>query len=100
MPEGDNGETIWSALKPVAAVLGPFKSIAPLERLPNVEPVRGDIRLSEFEQELNGFWAGCHAPFNLPMHGCIGDVDGTRKCPEQSDGSSAITLQPIWIAES
>jgi hypothetical protein len=26
MPDGGNGETIWSALKPFAEVVGPFKS--------------------------------------------------------------------------
>lgn len=61
--------------------------------------MRGDIRLSESEQESNGFWADGHVPFDLPLHGCIEEVDGTRKCPEQSDGSRAITLQPVWIAE-
>jgi hypothetical protein len=54
--------TIWSALKPVAEVGGPFKIIATLERLPNVELVPGDFRLSEFEQELNGFWAAAMLP--------------------------------------
>lgn len=55
------GQTIWSALKPVAEGVGPFEVILPLERLPKVELVPGDIRLSEFEQELNGFWADCYA---------------------------------------
>ncbi len=61
MSDGDEGQTIWSALKPVAEGVGPFKVVRPLERLPNVELVPGDIRLSEFEQELNGFWADCYA---------------------------------------
>lgn len=59
--DGEHGQTIWSALKPVAEGVGPFKVISPLERLPKVELVPGDIRLSEFEQELNGFWADCYA---------------------------------------
>jgi cellulose biosynthesis protein BcsQ len=61
MSDGDDGQTIWSALKPVAEGVGRFKVITPLERLPNVELIPGDIRLSEFEQELNGFWADCYA---------------------------------------
>jgi cellulose biosynthesis protein BcsQ len=61
MSDGKNGQTIWSALKPVAEGVGPYKVITPLERLPNVELIPGDIRLSEFEQELNGFWADCYA---------------------------------------
>jgi cellulose biosynthesis protein BcsQ len=61
LSDGEDGQTIWSALKPVAEGVGPFKVISPLERLPNVELVPGDIRLSEFEQELNGFWADCYA---------------------------------------
>jgi hypothetical protein len=73
---------------PLPKWLGPSRAIAPLERLPNVEPVRGDIRLSESEQELNGFWAGGHVPFDLPVHGCIEEVDGTRKCPQQSPQQS------------
>jgi cellulose biosynthesis protein BcsQ len=59
--DGDEGQTIWSALKPVAEGVGVFKLVRPLERLPNVALVPGDIRLSEFEQELNGFWADCYA---------------------------------------
>jgi len=56
-----DGRTIWSALNPVAEGTGPFKKIEPLERLDNVALVPGDIRLSEFEQELNGFWTDCYA---------------------------------------
>jgi cellulose biosynthesis protein BcsQ len=59
--DGETGQTIWSALKPVAEGLGPHKVIEPLERLPNVSLVPGDIRLSEFEQELNSFWIDCYA---------------------------------------
>lgn len=59
--DGGEGQTIWSALKPVAEGVGPFKMIEPLERLPNVALIPGDIRLSEFEQELNGFWTDCYA---------------------------------------
>jgi cellulose biosynthesis protein BcsQ len=61
LSDGDQGQTIWSALKPVAEGVGKFKVVTPLERLPNVALVPGDIRLSEFEQELNGFWSDCYA---------------------------------------
>ncbi len=54
------GKTIWSALKPVAEATGLVHQVAPIE-LPNggVFLVPGDIRLSDFEAELNDFWAQC-----------------------------------------
>src|SRR5690606_33335037 len=33
--------------------------IKPLERLPNIFLLPGDIRLSEFEQDLHAIWAEC-----------------------------------------
>ena len=56
----ENGETIWSALKPVAEGDGKFRdvgiyktSISRLFLLP------GDIRLSEYEVKLSGSWNEC-----------------------------------------
>ncbi len=56
----DNGETIWSAVKPVVegdGVLRPVK--AAKTSTENCWVVPGDLRLSELEEELGIFWAGC-----------------------------------------
>src|SRR6266568_3109642 len=56
----DNGETIWSAVKPVVegdGVLRPVK--AAKTSAENCWVVPGDLRLSELEEELGIFWAGC-----------------------------------------
>jgi len=52
------GSTIWSALKPVVEGLGEVKFIRPIE-LPTSGCflLPGDIRLSDFEAELNEFWS-------------------------------------------
>jgi cellulose biosynthesis protein BcsQ len=54
----DKGATIWSALAPIAEATGDIRPIKP-QILPvaNVFLIPGDIRLSEFESELNEFWA-------------------------------------------
>ena len=54
-----DGRTIWSALKPVADGTGEIRLIEPIERLTNVLILPGDIRLSEFEQELSPMWSEC-----------------------------------------
>jgi len=58
--DSDEGRTIWSALEPVAEATGDVRWIKPqslaVERL---FLLPGDIRLSEFESELNEFWAQC-----------------------------------------
>jgi cellulose biosynthesis protein BcsQ len=53
------GTTIWSAIKPVAESSGPIKSIKPYERLKGIYLIPGDIKLSEFEQDLNQVWTEC-----------------------------------------
>ncbi len=55
----DEGVTIWSALKPFIEGTGGVKNIKVSERLDNVFLLPGDIRLSEFEQELNQIWVEC-----------------------------------------
>lgn len=55
----DGGRTVWSAVKPVVDATGNIKIIEPIERLPNVFVLPGDIRLSEFEQELSPMWNEC-----------------------------------------
>lgn len=58
--DSDEGATIWSALKPITEATGEARRIRP-RALPveNVWLVPGDIRLSEFESELNEFWSQC-----------------------------------------
>lgn len=55
----DAGTTIWSAIKPVAESSGPVKRIKPYERLKGIYLIPGDIKLSEFEQDLNQIWTEC-----------------------------------------
>lgn len=55
----DSGRTVWSAVKPVVDATGAVKIIRPIERLSNVFILPGDIRLSEFEQELFPMWNEC-----------------------------------------
>lgn len=57
--DSDAGRTIWSALKPVVEATGNARLIEPIERLSNVFILPGDIRLSEFEQELSSMWNEC-----------------------------------------
>ena len=55
----ETGRTIWSALKPIADATGELRQIVPLERMPNVFLLPGDLRLSEFEEELSPMWNEC-----------------------------------------
>src|SRR5260370_20492647 len=55
----DAGRTLWSALKPIAEAAGEIRPIPPLERLTNIFLLPGDVRLSEFEQELTPMWNEC-----------------------------------------
>jgi len=58
--DSNNGSTIWSAVKPVVEGSGDIRDIKPLERLNNIHLLAGDIRLSEFEEELGPFWNDCY----------------------------------------
>lgn len=51
-----NGETIWSALRPVHEAEGKVRYIDPIKVFPEVFLLPGDIRLSEFEEDLESFW--------------------------------------------
>lgn len=55
----ENGATIWSALKPFREGTGPVKAPKAVERLPNIFLLPGDIKLSDFEQELESIWTEC-----------------------------------------
>jgi cellulose biosynthesis protein BcsQ len=53
------GSTLWSAVKPVVDAVGEARSIPAVEVRPNLFLLPGDVRLAEFEQELNTFWGEC-----------------------------------------
>jgi cellulose biosynthesis protein BcsQ len=55
----DSGITIWSAIKPVVEATGQVRDVKPFERLKNIFLLPGDIRLSEFEQDLPQIWTEC-----------------------------------------
>ncbi|HVN61915.1 MAG TPA: ParA family protein, partial [Gaiellaceae bacterium] len=55
-----DGRTVWSAVKPLSEALGGVTKVEPIESgIEGVYLVPGDIRLSEFESDLNEFWAQC-----------------------------------------
>lgn len=58
--DSNAGETIWSALKPVVEGEGGYRFVTPYETVENLTIVPGDIRLTEFESELNDFWRLCY----------------------------------------
>ncbi len=54
------GKTLWSAVKPVVEATGQYHPIKPIELShENLFLLPGDIRLSEFESELAGYWGEC-----------------------------------------
>jgi cellulose biosynthesis protein BcsQ len=56
----ETGRTLWTAVSPIAADLGDFQPIRPLETaVDRLLIVPGDIRLSEFEQDLGDSWTDC-----------------------------------------
>jgi cellulose biosynthesis protein BcsQ len=57
--DSEDGRTIWSALKPFIESYGDFNFVRPSERGEGIYLLPGDIRLSEFEQELNQIWIDC-----------------------------------------
>jgi len=58
--DGPSGRTLWSAAKPIAEATGDLRPIEPFQlSRPNMFLLPGDIRLSEFEVELNLFWSEC-----------------------------------------
>ena len=52
---GPDGQTLWSAIKPVFDRIGDSKVIEPLEVGP-LQLLPGDIKLSEFEEFLSEAW--------------------------------------------
>ena len=57
--DSESGVTIWSAIKPVAESTGAVREVKPYERLTKIFLIPGDIRLSEFEQDLQQIWTEC-----------------------------------------
>jgi cellulose biosynthesis protein BcsQ len=58
--DSDEGQTVWSAVKPVSEGVGSVFRVRPIElAIEGMYLVPGDIRLSEFEGDLNEFWALC-----------------------------------------
>jgi cellulose biosynthesis protein BcsQ len=56
----DEGQTLWSAIRPLSEATGGIKTIKPLPTgVPNLFLLPGDIRLSEYETDLAEFWAQC-----------------------------------------
>jgi len=58
--DGSDGQTLWSALKPIVETTGPLARITPIETaITKLWLVPGDIQLSAFELELADYWASC-----------------------------------------
>lgn len=54
-----NGATVWSAVRPIVDATGPVNVIPPIELDANLWLIPGDIRLSDFEGDLNDLWREC-----------------------------------------
>jgi cellulose biosynthesis protein BcsQ len=54
------GQTIWSAIKPISESTGEIKLIKPFELGDTLQLLAGDVRLVEFEQDLGVFWGECY----------------------------------------
>jgi cellulose biosynthesis protein BcsQ len=58
--DSSKGNTVWSAVKPVVEGTGSHRLIKPYDlSVKNTALLPGDIRLSEFEQDLNSTWGEC-----------------------------------------
>lgn len=56
----DDGQTLWSAVKPISDASGNVRPIQPIElSTKNLFLIPGDIQLSGFEQDLNQLWSEC-----------------------------------------
>jgi cellulose biosynthesis protein BcsQ len=69
--DDDDGQTIWSAVRPILDMAGPVRSIEPIDLFSELLLVPGDIRLSEFEEELNDYWRQC---FQRKRSGFVGTM--------------------------
>lgn len=58
--DSSSGSTLWSSLKPIVEAEGDIKKFNPISlEDENLFLIPGDIRVSEFENELNDFWGQC-----------------------------------------
>ena len=58
--DGSSGRTIWSSVKPIIEGDGEVREIEPFQlSKKNLFLLPGDIRLSEFEVDLNEAWGNC-----------------------------------------
>jgi cellulose biosynthesis protein BcsQ len=57
--ESDQGNTLWSALKPLVDLGGKLKGIKPFDLGDSLFLLHGDLKLSNFEQELTTAWIDC-----------------------------------------
>lgn len=57
--EGPTGKTIWSGLRPVVQLNADVNEVVPFERADGVYLIPGDIRLSEYELDLQQAWLDC-----------------------------------------
>ena len=57
--ETPDGNTLWTALRPVSEGTGPLGSVAPIKIRERVHVVAGDIRLSQHENSLADCWGLC-----------------------------------------
>jgi cellulose biosynthesis protein BcsQ len=55
----DAGQTLWSAVKPVSDGSGEVRTVNPIELREGLYLLPGDVRLAEFEQELQALWGEC-----------------------------------------
>jgi cellulose biosynthesis protein BcsQ len=67
--DGPDGETVWSAVKPLVDSTGPIKYVPPIELDDRLWLMPGDIKLSEFEGDLNDLWREC---FQRKRRGLLG----------------------------
>jgi cellulose biosynthesis protein BcsQ len=67
--DDEDGETLWSAVKPIIDATGHLKEIAPIDLSERRFLLPGDIRLSDFEEELSEFWRQC---FQRKRRGFVG----------------------------
>jgi cellulose biosynthesis protein BcsQ len=58
--DSPNGNTIWTALKPIVEASGDVHLIEPYEMANNLFLVPGDIKLAEYEEELPTLWGDCY----------------------------------------
>jgi cellulose biosynthesis protein BcsQ len=74
--ETANGSTIWTALKPISDGVGKVKRIKAYERQEGVFLIPGDLRLSQYEQDLNHYWVECfqHKPHGFMAISAISEL--------------------------